>query len=530
MTKKNSHAMRTPDAVAAEHAAKLPKGRRARLQAAADALRVFDDSIRIENASGAQLMGEIYDAVIWLLNGRTFDGTRADADSAGNVVMAECAAPPGEVPGWGRAGSFLLEVDRLRLRVEVEPWGCGLEKMISVGFHAVDLTGPFISPTGYRQEFFRASRHLGKSLPQALAAFVRNQKRVPIEPERLDTLAADVPAWLADLPSLGDAPCCDAEGQMIMGFTLQAEPRAPKTAAERQADHRRRRKAAQQAGELVILELSAEEADFIGGAVCTYASGNEHRAEAREVADSLWRRVRIARSGGRYSPADPKWSREAVQADAKAVREKLAVLWEGATPAADGLQLGEADRAMLCRALDLLNEYQQPEGEAAAEQLALLRKLSPGAEWRPANARLLAGIHRRAEAATKHAQSEQRAAERKAREWQARAEAAERALRAIGAEQVDGQWQGVEQLPEDMAALLAERGPVVACLGVLQRMREVGRIADHDMQRATDARREADRLRSEKELLEQERNGAMAALKLFEQRLRDAGLSADYRG
>jgi hypothetical protein len=209
-------------------------------------------------------------------------------------------------------------------------------------------------------------------------------------------------------------------------------------------------------------------------------------------------------------------------------REKLKKLRQ--TEGLQALMLTATERQLLRNGLDLFNEYNNPAGAAAAEQLALLRKISPGADWRPANARPLASIRRNAEAGMRHAQQEQQAAEREARQWQARAEAAERALRAIGAEQVDDQWQGVEQLPEDMAALLAERGPVVACLDALYRLRETGRVANQDNQRAADADREAARLRSENQLLEQERNGAMAALKLFEQRLRDAGLSTDYRG
>lgn len=209
-------------------------------------------------------------------------------------------------------------------------------------------------------------------------------------------------------------------------------------------------------------------------------------------------------------------------------REKLKKLRQ--TEGLQALMLTASERKILRNGLDLFNEHNDPTGDAAAEQLALLRKIAPGADWRPANARPLASIRWNAEAGMRHAQREQKAAEREARQWQARAEAAERALRAIGAEQVDGQWQGVEQLPEDMAALLAERGPVVVCLDALHRVRETVRVANHDIQRAADARHEAARLRSENELLEQERNGAMAALKVFEQRLRDAGLSTDYRG
>jgi hypothetical protein len=209
-------------------------------------------------------------------------------------------------------------------------------------------------------------------------------------------------------------------------------------------------------------------------------------------------------------------------------REKLKKLRQ--TEGLQALMLTASERKILRNGLDLFNEHNNPTGDAADEQLALLRKIAPGADWRPANARPLASMRWNAEAGMRHAQREQQTAEREARQWQARAEAAERALRAIGAEQVDGQWQGVEQLPEDMAALLAERGPVVVCLDALHRVRETVRVANQDIQRAADARHEAARLRSENELLEQERNGAMAALKVFEQRLRDAGLSTDYRG
>lgn len=159
------------------------------------------------------------------------------------------------------------------------------------------------------------------------------------------------------------------------------------------------------------------------------------------------------------------------------------------------VMLNAADRALLGDALDLLNEHQNPKGDRAAYQLALLRKLKPGADWRPEQARTLAGMRWNFDARVSHAQSEQRRAERDARSWQARAEAAEKVLIGLGSVQVDGHWQGVEQLPQEMADMLAEHGPVVVCLHAIRSWSEVIRVANSDASRAAERAREVIELR-----------------------------------
>jgi hypothetical protein len=82
------------------------------------------------------------------LNGGTHFGMKAYEDSPCNVLERETAAPIGDIPLWGQAGEFTLNVRGCDIRIEID----SLYGICAPSFtaNAVDWSKPFISPTGYR--------------------------------------------------------------------------------------------------------------------------------------------------------------------------------------------------------------------------------------------------------------------------------------------------------------------------------------------------------------------------------------------
>jgi len=104
----------------------------------------------------AKLSEEAHDLAVKLNNGEI--GILADDDSPGYVLERETAAPSGTVPQWGQTGDFIIEVDGMKVRIEMEGiFGIGMSSPIP-GFaaHAVNYDEPFFSPTGYRH-FYRGA-------------------------------------------------------------------------------------------------------------------------------------------------------------------------------------------------------------------------------------------------------------------------------------------------------------------------------------------------------------------------------------
>jgi hypothetical protein len=80
-------------------------------------------------------------------------GYLAGPDAPGRVLERETAAAPGEVPRWGQTGNFIVTVDGMKVRIELEGiFGIGSGVSFWPGFaaHAVDLERLFLSETGYR--------------------------------------------------------------------------------------------------------------------------------------------------------------------------------------------------------------------------------------------------------------------------------------------------------------------------------------------------------------------------------------------
>lgn len=80
-------------------------------------------------------------------------GILAGPDAPGCVLECETAAAPGAVPLWGQTGDFLIAVDSMRVRIELDGiFGVAAGACFWPGFaaRAVDLNRPFLSETGYR--------------------------------------------------------------------------------------------------------------------------------------------------------------------------------------------------------------------------------------------------------------------------------------------------------------------------------------------------------------------------------------------
>ena len=80
-------------------------------------------------------------------------GILAGPDSPGNVLARDTAAPENTVPLWGQEGSFIITIEDMRVRIEMDGmFGIGAGFGFWPGFsaHAVDTDKPFISETGYR--------------------------------------------------------------------------------------------------------------------------------------------------------------------------------------------------------------------------------------------------------------------------------------------------------------------------------------------------------------------------------------------
>lgn len=180
----------------------------------------------------------VYRACVIKLNGGTHFGS-ADIQKA---LEAKFAAVAGQVPEWGQAGEFLLEVEGMRLAVKMCPDTlsnhCGAE------LHAVDFDRPFLSRTGYRHQPMRPAQHLGRTVDQAVRAEVLELlagegKASAIDQEHGTPKDRKVWPWLADALA-GVRP----DGQLAMFGDAPKDPDAkvPLSNAERQRRHRQRLK------------------------------------------------------------------------------------------------------------------------------------------------------------------------------------------------------------------------------------------------------------------------------------------------
>lgn len=98
-----------------------------------------------------RLRGEAHLLAVRLNNGDP--GILADDAAPGYVLARETAATAGTVPLWGQCADFVITVDAMRVRVELDGiFGIGCRWGYWPGFaaHGVDFDRPFLSETGYR--------------------------------------------------------------------------------------------------------------------------------------------------------------------------------------------------------------------------------------------------------------------------------------------------------------------------------------------------------------------------------------------
>lgn len=197
----------------------------------------------------------VYRACVIKLNG----GRHFGCAGIQKELEAKFAAPPGQVPGWGQAGEFLLEVEGMRIVVRMCPDSmsnhCGAE------LSAVDFDKPFLSATGYRHQYMHATQHLGRTVDQAVRAEVLELlagegKAAAIDREYAAKKDRKVWPWLAD--ALAGVR---ADGQLAMFGDAPKDPDAkvPLSNKERQRLFRQRareRKQAQAAEGVQAIKLT----------------------------------------------------------------------------------------------------------------------------------------------------------------------------------------------------------------------------------------------------------------------------------
>lgn len=220
----------------------LPADRGELEQLAGDMLQLFNDAMIAASARDIETSALRYNAVVYRLNDNTFMGGGTE-EGAGGHLRKQLAAPAGVVPGWGQAGEYLLEVDSIRMRVVVDPWG--MNRMYSLSFYALDASAKFISESGYLSQFLHPDKHVGSTFGQAVRALVEQLLQGEFKPKAIregERAKVSVPAWL--VPALQGVTRNGQLNMPLSGEALLLEPveKVPMSNAERQRRHRQRLK------------------------------------------------------------------------------------------------------------------------------------------------------------------------------------------------------------------------------------------------------------------------------------------------
>jgi len=104
------------------------------------------------NMDEAMALREAARRVAYKLNGFK-PGILAGPDAPGCALERLAAAPKGTVPLWGQRGSFVLDINGMRVRIAMDGvYGICTNHSIWPGFgaHIVERDKPFLSGTGYR--------------------------------------------------------------------------------------------------------------------------------------------------------------------------------------------------------------------------------------------------------------------------------------------------------------------------------------------------------------------------------------------
>lgn len=275
---------------------------------AKQAAEQYHDAVLAGHVDALDRAEDAYTALVYKLNGDSLHGCKADADSAGHVLARAVAAQPGQVPGWGQAGEFLLEVDGLRVWVVVPHHMLGNHRFCD--FRAVDLDKPFVSETGYRSVTLTATSSIGETVDQAarrevLELIQAAGKLKTIEGEYVDRRGADKrPAWLVD--ALAGVR---ANGQLAMFGDAPKDPnaKAPLTNAQRQKAFRERKRAEKEAAKeegLVSLSLGRDDLSYMWWAMSVFLTARRDLEHLKQP----YVRERLAKIFGGL----PFWTPEAI--------------------------------------------------------------------------------------------------------------------------------------------------------------------------------------------------------------------------
>lgn len=289
----------------------LPADRGELEQLAAYMLQLFNDAMIAGSARDIETSALRYNAVVYRLHGDTFMGSGTE-DGAGGQLLKKLAAPAGVVPGWGQAGEYLLEVDGMRLRVVVDPWG--MRGTYSLSFYAVDASAKFISDTGYLSQFLHPDKHVGHTFGQAVRGLVEQLLQGEFKPKAIredERAKVSVPAWL--VPALQGVT---RNGQLNM--PLSGEPQLPEPAAKvpmsnakRQQLHRQRLKERAQTEGLKLIPLTQEDRMILSQGVLAHEDlfhrPKDWATSKKPGFDSLLIKLWPEGDGGRYL-AEPERS------------------------------------------------------------------------------------------------------------------------------------------------------------------------------------------------------------------------------
>lgn len=403
---------------------------------AKQAAEKYHDAVLAGHIEALDQAEDAYCALVYKLNGDTLFGCKADDDSAGHVLARAVAAQPGQVPSWGQAGEFLLEVEGLRVWVRLPHHMLGNHRFCDLC--AVDLDKPFISETGYRSVNLSATSSIGESVDQTVRRVVLDLmqaegKLKSIEGEYVERRGKDKrPKWLAEALA-GIKP----NGQLAMFGDAPKDPNAkvPMSNKERQKAFRERKRAEKEAAKeegLVSLSLGRDDLSYMWWAMSVFLTARRDLEHLKQP----YVRERLAK----IFSGLPYWTPEAIER----LDQDQGIL--------NGEKQVEAERKRGWAEYEKYRKIAAAQGKELAEARAEIERLKSG-------------------------------------------------LQAIAAE--------VSGTPAPIEA--AAPGPVA----------KVDEVAE--------LRRQVAALERENALLESERNKAHAAIGTWENRLRAAGQSTDYR-
>lgn len=230
-------------------------------------LELYHDAMLAADVQALDDAHLVYRACVLKLNG----GTAFGSASVQDALAAKFAARAGQVPKWGQAGEFLLDVEGMRIVVRMDVGSlanhCGAELC------AVDFDKPFVSRTGYRHQFMAPAHHVGRTVDQAvraevLALLAGEGKAVAIDKEHGMAKDRKVYPWLAD--ALAGVR---ADGQLAMFGDAPKDPAAkvPMSNADRQKAFRQRQRELKAEGAKSVL-LSRDELSILWWAVDVFVT------------------------------------------------------------------------------------------------------------------------------------------------------------------------------------------------------------------------------------------------------------------